>query len=194
MLRFWNLIILMVLSNCIYAQYNLSGTILNKSGDGIYNAEISINNSALRFTSDADGNFNISGLSKPQVRIEVTHLGYYPKAFELDLSKQDYIEIKLEEASYILDEIAIASTWAKAKDPIAQSNIYEEEIQKNNLGQDIPYLLDQTPNTVVTSDAGAGIGYTGIRIRGSDPSRVNVSINGIPLNDSESQGVFWVDL
>jgi iron complex outermembrane receptor protein len=62
------------------------------------------------------------------------------------------------------------------------------------LGQDLPYLLSFTPSVVSTSDAGAGIGYTGFRVRGSDPTRINVTINGIPLNDSESHGVFWVNM
>ena len=69
-----------------------------------------------------------------------------------------------------------------------------EAIAKNNLGQDLPYLLNQLPATVITSDAGTGIGYTGIRIRGTDASRTNVTINGIPLNDAESQGTFLVNL
>lgn len=69
-----------------------------------------------------------------------------------------------------------------------------EEIEKQNLGQDLPFLLNWTPSVVTTSDAGAGVGYTGIRIRGSDGARINVTINGIPINDSESQGTFWVNM
>jgi iron complex outermembrane receptor protein len=67
-------------------------------------------------------------------------------------------------------------------------------LTKSNLGQDLPFLISSTPSVVTTSDAGAGIGYTGFRIRGTDPSRINVTINGIPLNDSESQGVWWVNM
>ena len=74
------------------------------------------------------------------------------------------------------------------------TSLDEEELEKSNLGQDVPFLLRWTPSAVVTSDAGTGVGYTGIRIRGTDPTRINVTINGIPLNDAESQGVFWVDL
>ena len=69
-----------------------------------------------------------------------------------------------------------------------------KEIEAKNFGQDLPYLLNSLPSTVVTSDAGAGVGYSGIRIRGVDPTRTNVTINGIPVNDSESHGVYWVNM
>ena len=74
------------------------------------------------------------------------------------------------------------------------SEVQTESLKERNLGQDLPILLNFLPGVVTTSDAGAGIGYTGIRVRGSDASRVNVTINGIPYNDSESQGTFWVNL
>ena len=93
-----------------------------------------------------------------------------------------------------LMRIIVAATRAGTTTPMTYTNIKKEELEKINLGQDVPYLLKWTPSVVVTSDAGTGIGYTGIRVRGSDPTRINVTINGIPLNDSESQGVFWVDL
>ncbi len=93
-----------------------------------------------------------------------------------------------------LDEVLVKATRVDEKAPFVQSNVTKEEIESRNLGQDIPVLLNFLPNVVSTSDAGNGIGYTGIRVRGSDASRVNVTINGVPLNDSESHGVFWVNL
>src|SRR5690606_33466446 len=81
-----------------------------------------------------------------------------------------------------------------ADSPITHSNISKEELAKRNLGQDIPTLMNFLPSVVTTSDAGAGIGYTSIRVRGTDGTRVNVTINGIPYNDPESQGSFWVNL
>ncbi len=93
-----------------------------------------------------------------------------------------------------LDEVLVKATRVDDKAPFVKSNITKEEIESRNLGQDIPVLLNFLPNVVSTSDAGNGIGYTGIRVRGSDATRVNVTINGIPLNDSESHGVFWVNL
>jgi iron complex outermembrane receptor protein len=93
-----------------------------------------------------------------------------------------------------LDEVSVNALRANEKTPIAFTNISKSEIKKSNLGQDLTYLISLTPSVVTTSDAGAGIGYTGLRIRGTDPSRINVTINGIPINDSESQGVWWVNM
>ena len=95
---------------------------------------------------------------------------------------------------FMLDEVEVSSIRAKASDPVTHTNIDKEYLKSRNLGQDIPVLLNYLPGVVTTSDAGAGIGYTGIRVRGSDASRVNVTLNGIPFNDSESQGTFWVNL
>lgn len=93
-----------------------------------------------------------------------------------------------------LDEVLLSATRAKDKTPVAFSTITKKELESINLGQDLPILLDQMPSVVTTSDAGAGVGYTGIRVRGSDATRVNVTINGIPYNDAESQGTFWVNM
>jgi len=93
-----------------------------------------------------------------------------------------------------LEEIVIMGTRAGKNTPVSYHNIDKEEIERRNLGQDLPYMLSAAPSLVYTSDAGTGIGYTGMRIRGSDASRINVTINGIPYNDAESQGTFWVDL
>lgn len=92
------------------------------------------------------------------------------------------------------DEVVVYATRASEKSPTAFSNISKTVIQKQNFGQDLPFVLNWTPSLVTTSDAGAGIGYTGIRIRGSDATRINVTINGIVLNDAEEQGVYWVDV
>ena len=93
-----------------------------------------------------------------------------------------------------LQEVQVISTRAAANTPLAYRTIGKEEIKKQNFGQDIPFLLTLSPSVVATSDAGAGIGYTSFRIRGTDATRINVTTNGIPLNDSESHGVFWVNM
>ncbi len=93
-----------------------------------------------------------------------------------------------------LNEVLVKAVRVNATSPITHSNIYKRELRKRNLGQDIPILMNYLPNVVTTSDAGAGVGYTGIRVRGSDADRVNVTINGIPYNDAESQGTFWVNM
>ena len=93
-----------------------------------------------------------------------------------------------------MEEVFIQAVRVDADSPITHSNLDEKEIETRNLGQDVPYLLNYLPSVVTTSDAGAGVGYTYIRVRGSDASRVNVTLNGIPYNDSESQGTFWVNM
>ncbi|WP_400076251.1 TonB-dependent receptor [Winogradskyella sp. R77965] len=93
-----------------------------------------------------------------------------------------------------LDEVLVKAVRVDAKSPITHSNVTKKEIAKRNLGQDIPMLLNFLPSVVTTSDAGAGVGYTGIRIRGVSGQSTNVTINGIPYNDAESLGTFWVNL
>ena len=113
-------------------------------------------------------------------------------AYSITLSAQESVIDSLEIQN--LEEVIVSSVRVKENIPIAFNNVSKEEISKRNLGQDIPILLNFLPNVVTTSDAGAGIGYTGIRIRGINSQSTNVTINGIPYNDAESLGTFWVDL
>ncbi|MDC0857933.1 TonB-dependent receptor [Flavobacteriaceae bacterium] len=110
----------------------------------------------------------------------------------VNLNAQEKIQDTIK--TQILDEVLVKSIRVDTDSPITHSNVDKEELAKTNLGQDIPVLLNYLPSVVTTSDAGAGIGYTYIRVRGSDASRVNITINGIPYNDSESQGTFWVNM
>jgi iron complex outermembrane receptor protein len=93
-----------------------------------------------------------------------------------------------------LDNVLVSAVRVTTKTPVSFSNLDKKEIKYRNLGQDIPILMNYLPSVVTTSDAGNGMGYTGIRVRGSDATRVNVTINGIPYNDAESQGTFWVNM
>jgi iron complex outermembrane recepter protein len=104
-----------------------------------------------------------------------------------DAQKQDSV------AQKDLSEVVVKATRATEKSAMAFSNVYEKTIKKQNLGQDMPFLLNLLPSVVVSSDAGAGVGYTGIRVRGTDPTRINVTFNGVPQNDAESQGLYWVN-
>ena len=94
----------------------------------------------------------------------------------------------------LLEPVEVKATRAGENSPFTKTNLPKKQIDKLNLGQDLPFILNQTPSVVVNSDAGNGVGYTGIRIRGSDASRINVTMNGVPFNDAESQGTFFVDL
>jgi iron complex outermembrane receptor protein len=103
---------------------------------------------------------------------------------------------KLQDTTKVnqLDEVLVSAIRVNTKIPVSFSNMSKKELAQRNLGQDIPILMNFLPSVVTTSDAGNGVGYTGIRVRGSDATRVNVTINGIPYNDSESQGTFWVNM
>ncbi|MFL2632296.1 MAG: TonB-dependent receptor [Candidatus Marivariicella sp.] len=113
---------------------------------------------------------------------------FFINVFSQEIELNDSLDV------FMLEEVKVSTIRAKSTDPVTHTNINKEDLKSRNLGQDIPILLNYLPGVVTTSDAGAGIGYTGIRVRGSDASRVNVTLNGIPFNDSESQGTFWVNL
>lgn len=105
-----------------------------------------------------------------------------------------FSQVKDTTAVNALDEVLVSAIRVTTKTPISFSNLDKKDIKYRNLGQDIPILMNYLPSVVTTSDAGNGVGYTGIRVRGSDATRVNVTINGIPYNDSESHGTFWVNM
>jgi iron complex outermembrane receptor protein len=114
--------------------------------------------------------------------------------FPLTSMAQEKQKDSVESDEIILDEVLVSAVRVTRESPVTFSNLKKARIEKRNLGQDIPVLMNYLPSVVTTSDAGAGVGYTGIRVRGSDATRVNVTINGIPYNDAESQGTFWVNM
>ena len=149
-------------------------------------------------TSNSDGQFLIplSLESEKQLFVRLSFLGYktlYDTLSIAELSKEWVFY--MEQSSTDLEAVTISSSvLADPNAPVASQTIKRQEIQKLNLGQDLPVLLNTSPSLVFTTDAGAGVGYTSLRIRGSDQTRINVTLNGIPLNDPESQGVFWVNM
>mgnify|MGYP000117600136 FL=1 len=118
---------------------------------------------------------------------------YFLLLVSFNLSSQQVTDT-IQGTKQILDEVIVQSVRVKYDSPISHSNISKSELSTVNLGQDLPILLNFLPSIVTTSDAGAGIGYTGIRIRGVSPQSTNITINGIPFNDPESHGTFWVNL
>jgi iron complex outermembrane receptor protein len=109
-------------------------------------------------------------------------------------SAQSQDALSEKDSFYSLSPVEVKALRAAERAPVTKTNISKKEIEKQNLGQDLPFLLNQTPSVVINSDAGNGVGYTGIHIRGTDATRINVTLNGIPYNDAESQGTFFVDL
>lgn len=155
----------------------------------LWGASVSVKGSQKGNVTDSKGRFQLAFTSS-SATISVSFVGYEPVEVPVEKSKQ----IGLKKSNFLQDEVVVRATRADENSAMAYSNVSATELGKSNLGQDMPMLLNFTPSVVTTSDAGAGVGYTGIRIRGSDATRVNVTVNGIPINDSESQGTFWVNM
>ena len=185
-------ILLLFITFTSIAQNNFVGRVTDSSGDPIVGANILIEESNLITYTDEKGKFYLNSNST-NIEIQVSHVGYLTKEIKFSNPNQE-INIVLDDGIILKDEIKVISTRAKYNSPFAFTNISKSFIEKNNSGKDIPFLINSTPSTYSTSDAGNGIGYTGVRIRGSDATRINVTINGIPYNDSESHGVFWVNV
>jgi iron complex outermembrane receptor protein len=183
---------LIILASRGYAQ--VSGSVVDASSkEKIPGAVVEIENSFFVSVTDADGKFLFPTLKEKHVHLKVSHLGFELVHAETDVPNT-HLEIALTAKTYLSGEAVVTATRASDKSPTAFSTVDKKEIEKKNLGQDVPFLLNTLPSVVVTSDAGNGVGYTGIRIRGSDPTRVNVTINGVPINDAEENGLYWVDL
>jgi iron complex outermembrane receptor protein len=186
---------MMALPCIAFAQFTLTGTVKNKStNEPVAGAAISIENTYYTVTSNAEGKYQVKNLEEGNYIVHVWMLGYEMLTGHLSIAGNIDHDLLLTESSVLGDEVIIQATRADERSGVAYTNVSKDEIEKSNLGQDVPYLLNSLPSVVVTSDAGAGVGYSGIRIRGTDPSRINVTINGIPVNDAESQGTFWVDI
>jgi iron complex outermembrane recepter protein len=171
------------------AQISYKGRILEKNvASPVTNATIKAgDNYAI---TDENGYFQLR--STPGTAIEVSAIGF--KKWTSSLTDSTRISIYLDRDAYLMQPVEINAVRASDLSPFTKTTLTARSLEKINLGQDLPYLLNQTPSVVVNSDAGNGVGYTGIRIRGSDPTRINMTINGIPYNDAESQGIFFVNL
>lgn len=184
----------MLLPYLASAQFSITGNVTEKkSGEPLPGASLIINGSHSTH-SDAKGEYGFRNLKAGSYAVRVSFIGYTTIDTTIQLNDHSTIDFSLAQGNYLADEVIVRATRASVNSATTFKNVSRQQLEKNNLGQDLPYLLNQTPSVVVTSDAGAGIGYSGIRIRGSDPTRINVTINGIPYNDPESQGTFWVNL
>lgn len=176
------------------AQFSISGTVSEKSNKTLPGASVRLKNKATGTTTDAQGKYNFSNLKAGNYTLSASYIGYQTIEKTVKLGSDEVVDFTLSLSTFLADEVIVRATRANEKSATTYKNIDKAEIERNNFGQDLPFILNNTPGVVVTSDAGAGVGYTGIRIRGSDASRVNVTINGIPYNDGESQGIFWVNM
>ncbi|MFT4534800.1 MAG: iron complex outermembrane receptor protein [Saprospiraceae bacterium] len=191
---FQSLLIVVVFACSIHAQHTLSGIVTNANGEPLIQASVFFEGTYLASISDESGFYKIENIDSGTYNLKVSYVGYNSLTQEVDINADQSLDVNLGKNLLELQSIEINSTRVAENSAFAHTNLNSEQLNKENLGQDVPFLLRWTPSVVVTSDAGAGIGYTSIRMRGSDATRINVTINGVALNDSESQGVFWVDL
>ncbi|KAA6440932.1 TonB-dependent receptor [Dyadobacter flavalbus] len=175
-----------------FAQTTLSGRV-SDAEDGKPLPGATVKAGEIRgVTTDKDGKFTLRNISENIAVLDVSYIGY--QSVKIPVNNAGSLDIRLNKSTYQADEVIINATRVNDKAAMAYTNVNAAAIDKQNLGQDLPVLLNFTPSLVSTSDAGGGVGYTGIRIRGSDATRINVTVNGIPYNDAESQGVFWVNM
>jgi iron complex outermembrane receptor protein len=188
-------LILYLASLTAWAQNSLNGKVVDaQSNLPLVGASVWTETANRGTVTDANGLFTLSRLPNGNVEIRISYLGYETERVTVSVPFSGDLEVRLEPKDFLTEEFIVSATRASASTPTTFSNVDKSEIAKRNLGQDIPILLNFTPSVVSYSDAGAGVGYTGLRIRGSDQTRINATVNGIPLNDAESHGVFWVNM
>ena len=180
--------------NTLFAQYSLSGTVKEENGNTLSGAVISIDKSSYGTITDSVGNFVIRNIHAGDYILRVSFIGFNTSVTSVKVIKDIQITVEMIVKPYLTDEIIVTAVRVDDNAPVTKSSVSHDYIHDQNTGQDVPFLLALTPSTVTTSDAGAGVGYTSIRIRGTDETGINVTINGIPVNDAESHGVYWVDM
>jgi len=174
-------------------EVKINGKVTGENDQVLVGAVVSIEEIGKKKVTDINGEFSLK-VKPEKYTLTVSYTGYETKKTLVEAQRDTYLHIRLKPKFEILDEVIINAVKATPDMPVAQTNLSKTELQEQNLGQDVPYLLDMEPSVVVTSDAGAGVGYTGIRIRGISAQQINVTLNGVPFNDPESHGVFWVDI
>lgn len=179
----------------VFSQIKISGQIADEdTGAPLVGAHIQLNGiTSTRMVSDNRGAFVFEDVPKGHYEIRVTYVGYQSFKEKLELGEDAHLSVDMREG-LIGEEVIVTANRVDENSPAAYDNIGKAEIKKRNNGQDLPFIINNSPSVVVTSDAGNGFGYTGLRIRGSDMTRINITMNGVPMNDAESHSVYFVDL
>jgi len=176
-------------------QHSISGKIIDaETNEPVAVATVKCNSQLVSTTEKGTFRF-LKPFDVGKYKLIVSIVGYTILEENIVVKNKDEdIVIQIKKAETRLQDLEIKSIKASDNAPFAKTNLNKADIAKTNNGVDIPFILNQTPSVVVNSDAGNGVGYTGIRIRGTDATRINVTLNGIPYNDAESQGSYFVDL
>ncbi len=176
------------------AAQNLSGTVTDENQSPLTGVNVSVKNSFIGTVTNANGEFSLK-LKAGEYVLKFSYLGYESLEKPVDINEKPVdLNIRMKPTAFVTENVIVKATRASKGTPTSHETMDSEEIDRRQMVQDIPYLIQLTPSVVSTSESGTGIGYTGFRIRGSDPTRINVTIDGIPYNDAESQGTFWVNM
>jgi iron complex outermembrane receptor protein len=181
----------------LYGQHaggTITGRITDESGKPMAGASVVIDSLRTGVAADNDGRYMLRGLREGTYDLRISFTGYQTYDTVVVVRGSATADISMKEAFLFAGEVIVKGSRAGSRTPMAHSTVDAGELRERDMTRDMPYLLSLTPSVVETSDAGNGIGYTSLRIRGTDASRINITLDGIPLNDSESQQVFWVDL
>ena len=174
--------------------FTVKGTVYDENKKPLLGASVSVIGSKVGSITNQKGQYELS-LTPGEYVIKASFLGYGNKKLGVSVINENIAtDFYLYPKSTVLEEVLVSAVRVNTKVPVTFSNLSKKEIAKRNLGQDIPILLNYLPSVVSSSDAGAGVGYTYMSVRGSNGERINVTINGIPYNDAESHGTFWVNL
>lgn len=174
--------------------YNVTGRVLDNNGESLIGAVVSVENTLLGTSTGANGRYSLQLRRTGEYKFVASFMGYKKEVVEVFIDDDKQIDFTLKPESIMGEAVVVSATRASRRMPIAQTNIDDEEFNERKSGFDIPYLLELTPSVVAVSEGGTGVGNTSFRIRGTDLTRINVTVNGIPLNDPESQGVWWVNM
>lgn len=195
MYKLTTVVIFLMLAFAGFSQNPVNGIITDQlTGDPLSMAHVILNNNLFVAVSGEGGNFSFDNVKNGEYTISVSHIGYKTFTKKISVNGNYKIDVQLTPSSILEEGVIIRATRASGNTPVTYQNITGEEIKRMNLGKDLPMLLTNTPSLIINSDAGAGIGYTSFRIRGTDMTRINITMNGIPVNDGESQNVFWVNM
>lgn len=190
LMAFW-----LMLPLAVKAEHPMRGRVVDAADNNtLAGAHVVLKGTYHGVFTNREGEFVLGELEQGEHVVRVSFMGYETIEKSVDHRGDTFLELKLERKATMTDEVVVSALRADGQAPVTFTNLDREDLEARNLGQDLPFLLNQTPSLTTSSDAGAGVGYTWMNIRGSDQSRINVTINGIPVNDAESHGVWWVNM
>ncbi|MDD2196847.1 MAG: TonB-dependent receptor [Bacteroidales bacterium] len=176
------------------ANFRITGRVLDENNNPLPWAVVAVENTLLGTTAQVDGTYQLNLRRGGSYILSASFMGYGKITKQITVDENTQVDFTLIPESIMGEEVIVSSTRASSQMPIAYTTINAEELDKQKSGFDIPYLLQMVPSVVAVSEGGTGVGNSSFRIRGTDASRINVTVNGVPLNDPESQAVFWVNM